>query len=133
MESHFVLNQHFKEIDQWTDERIRERGTILAQRALQVWPDVGRIPGSLEREKRPDQRPIAVRFRGKEQPCRNWRDGFIKLVRWFEESQPGLIARLAADQALYAVVTADPNRFARSKTQIGGVYLNTHASCGAAS
>ena len=53
VESHFVLNQHFKEIDQWTDARIRERGTILAQRALQVWPDVGRIPGSLEREKRP--------------------------------------------------------------------------------
>ena len=34
--SHFVLNQHFKGVDQWTDERIRERGRILAQRALQV-------------------------------------------------------------------------------------------------
>ncbi len=128
VESHFVLNQHFKGIDQWTDERIRERGRILAQRALQVWPDVGRIPGSLEREKRPDQRPIAVRFRGKEEPCKNWREGFIKLVHWFEESQPGLIARLAADPTLYAVVAADPNRFVRSKIQIGGVYLNTHAS-----
>ncbi len=128
LESHFVLNQYFEEIEQWTDERIRERGTILAERALQVWPDVGRIPGSLEREKQPDQRPSAIQFCGNEQPCKNWRDGFIKLVRSFEECHPGLMARLAADQTLYAVVSNNPSRFGRSKTLIGGVYVNTHAS-----
>lgn len=128
VESHFVLNQHFKEIDQWTEEKIRERGALLARRAIQVWPDVGRIPGSLEREKRPDQRPVAVRFCGKEEACKNWREGFIKLVHWFEESQPGLIARLAADPTLCAVISTNPDRFVRSKIQIGGLYLNTHAS-----
>jgi uncharacterized protein with ParB-like and HNH nuclease domain len=128
VESHFVLNEHFKNIDRWTDEKIRERGASLAQRALQVWPDVGRIPGSIDREKRPDQRPIAVRFRGIEQPCRNWRDGFVKLVRSFETGQPGLLAQLTDDEALYAVVSKNPSRFARSKAQIGDVFVNTHAS-----
>jgi uncharacterized protein with ParB-like and HNH nuclease domain len=127
-ESHFVLNQHFKGIDRWTEEGIRERGTILARRALQVWPDVGRIPGSPEREKRPDQRPIAVRFRSSEQPCKNWRDGFVKLVKSFEESQPGLMARLASDESLYAIISSNANRFARSNIHIGSVFVNTHAS-----
>lgn len=128
LESNFVLNQHFRDIDRWTDERIRERGTILAQRALQVWPDVGRIPASLERGKQPDQRPTAVQFCSIEHPCKNWRDGFVKLVRLFEESNPGLMTRLADDGTLYAIVSKDSNRFVRSKSQIGGVFVNTHAS-----
>ena len=128
VESHFVLNQCFKDIDHWSEEKIRERGASLAQRALQVWPDVGRGPGSLERKTRPDQRPVAVRFRGTELPCTSWRDGFIKLVQSLEESQAGLMARLAGDAALYAVVSDNPSRFMRSRTEIGGVFVNTHAS-----
>lgn len=127
-ESHFVLNQYFVNIDRWTEQAILERGASLAQSALQVWPDVGRIPGSDDREQRPDQKPKAIRFREIVEPCRNWREGFVKLVELFEKNHPGLLTRLAGDETLYAIVSRNPDRFARAKTQIGDVYLNTHAS-----
>ena len=33
------------------------------------------------------------------------------------------MARLAQDEALYAIVSNNPGRFVRSKSQIGGVYV----------
>lgn len=126
--SHLDLNQYFQGVETWNANAIRVRAATLAARALQIWPDVGRVPGSLGREKQAPTRPVAVRFRGKDHPCKNWRDGFVKLVKLFEADQPGLLERLTSDNALYAIVSFDPARFPRSKFQLGKVFVNTHAS-----
>jgi uncharacterized protein with ParB-like and HNH nuclease domain len=128
LNSHFDINQHFADVHRWTPERIRERGESLAQRAITIWPDVGRIPGASEREKRATQPPVAVRYRDTNQPCKNWRDGFARLLKLFEADRPGMLARIADDESLFAVVSRDATRFPRSKTLVGEVYVNTHAS-----
>ena len=126
--SHFVLNDYFQEIDDWTPTHIRMRSEALAKLALEIWPDVGRLPGSEEREQRTILRPVAVRYQGTEVPVKNWRDGFIKLLKLFEANQPGLFREIATKDSMFAVISTDPERFRRAKTQIGSAYINTHAS-----
>ncbi|GIW85803.1 MAG: hypothetical protein KatS3mg108_0127 [Isosphaeraceae bacterium] len=127
IESHLDLNQYFQNVDTWDERAILLRSEKLADRALQIWPDVGRSPGSSGRDS-PATKPLAVQFRGRRLPCRNWRDGFQKLVEMFEQDQPGLLERLAGEDAFSAIVSFEPARFPRSKFQLGNVFVNTHAS-----
>jgi len=127
-QSNFLLNQSFDVYDHWNEKSIRERGKMLANRAIQVWPDVGRKPGVFAREKEPERKPIGVRLRESQQICRNWRDGFFKLIQAIEIAEPGTLERLAEDESLYGFISKNPIRFARAKIQIGEVFINTHAS-----
>lgn len=128
LESHSELNRNLVEVERWTPIAIVERGRALAQRALKIWGDVGREPLPFEQEKRSNIPPKKVRFRGSEQPVKNWKDAFVKLLKHFEMSSPGLLMRIAAEHSLDAVISTNGDRFRRSKTQIGDVYVNTHAS-----
>lgn len=126
--SHFELNRYFATIERWSLNAIRERGQMLAQRALDIWPDVGRSPSSNETAKQSSQPPVKIRFREVQKTVRNWKDAFITLLRQFDASISGLLLRIATDQTLPAVIALDKNRFRRAKVQIGDVYINTHAS-----
>ena len=126
--SHFVLNRHFADVKRWTPSAIRERGRALARHALKIWGDVGRIPSSIETEKQSSLPPIRIRFRNTETPVLNWKDAFVKLLRQFEASSPGLLLRIATEQSLYGVMSLNGDRFRRSKVQIGEAFVNTHAS-----
>ncbi len=126
--SHFVLNRHFADVERWSPDAILERGRALAQRALKIWSDVGRESTSIEHEKRAITPPVRIRFRDDQQPVTNWKDAFVKLLKQFDASSPGLLLRIATEQTLTAVIAMNEERFRRSKTQIGNVYVNTHAS-----
>lgn len=126
--SHFVLNRYFADVERWSPAAIRERGRSLAQRALMIWGDVGRSPTSIEPEKRSSPTPVKIRFRDIEQSAVNWKDAFIKLLKQFEATSPGLLMRIATEQTLHGVIALNGDRFRRSKAQIGDVYINTHAS-----
>ena len=43
-------------------------------------------------------------FRDNHQSVINWKDAFIKLLRMFDDSSPGLLQRIAAEQSLRGVV-----------------------------
>jgi uncharacterized protein with ParB-like and HNH nuclease domain len=126
--SHYELNRQLSEVDRWTPDAIRARGRALAKRAVKIWEDVGRPPIAVAWEKRPTQPPAAVRFRNAQWPVRNWKDAFAKLVSEFEASTPGLLLRIASEGTLPAVVANDAGRFRRSKIEVGGVFINTHAN-----
>lgn len=126
--SHFELNRYFVTIERWSLDAIRERGRMLAQRALNIWPDVGRSPSSNETERQSSQPPVKIRFREVHKAVVNWKDAFITLLKQFDASSSGLLLRIATDQTLPAVIALDKNRFRRAKVQIGDVYINTHAS-----
>ncbi len=126
--SHFVLNRYFAEVVRWSPDAILERGRALSQRAIGIWRDVGREPNAIDSEKRSSTPPVKVRFRDDQQPVTNWKDAFVKLLKQFDASSPGLLSRIATEQTLAAVISVDEDRFRRSKAQIGTVYVNTHAS-----
>jgi uncharacterized protein with ParB-like and HNH nuclease domain len=128
IDSHLDLNQHFRTVTHWTEATIAERAAALAEQALQVWPDPGRGPDSGRRVKRKSSPPRAVRFQGVDHPCRNWRDGFVQLVRQFEAFQPGFLEQTVDEGSLPAHLSRDPARFAVSKEAIGPVFLNTHGN-----
>lgn len=126
--SHFELNRHFAQVARWSPDAIRERGHTLAQRALKIWGDVGRASVSIEPEKRLSPPPAKIRFRGTQETVRNWKDAFIKLLKHFDASRPGLLLRIATEKTLHAVIAMDGDRFRRANARIGDVYINTHAS-----
>ncbi|MCY2995943.1 MAG: HNH endonuclease family protein [Planctomycetota bacterium] len=126
--SHFVLNRHFATVVRWSPDAIRERGRALAQRAIKIWSDVGRESISIEHEKRAITPPVRIRFRDHQQPVTSWKDAFIKLLKQFDASSPGLLLRIATERTLTAVIAMNEDRFHRSKAQIGNVYINTHAA-----
>ena len=72
--------------------------------------------------------PVKIRFREVQEPVVNWKDAFVKLLKHFEATRPGLLLWIATEQAIPAVVALDKDRFRRSKVQIGDIYVNTHAS-----
>jgi hypothetical protein len=126
--SHFELNRHFGEVERWSAQAIRERGRILAQRALRIWADVGRESSAIEAEKQSSVAPEKIRFRGAEESVVNWKDAFIKLLKNFDANTPGLLLRIATEHTLHAVIATNGDRFRRSKVQLGDVFVNTHAS-----
>lgn len=129
VKSHFELNRHFTDVAHWTPDAIQERGRALAQRALEIWGDVGRSPTSADSKRRlASRRPLKVRFLDVEQPTKNWKDAFVKLLELMDAHSPGLLVRIARDQTLLAAITTDENRFRRSSRKVGDVYINTHAS-----
>ncbi len=113
--SHFVLNRHFADVVRWSPDAIRERGRVLAQRALRIWSDVGREAVSIKKPS--SASPVRIRFRKNEQPVANWKDAFTKLLTHFEASSPGLLMRIATEQTLNAVIAIDVDRFRRTSIE----------------
>lgn len=127
-DSHFELNRYFDKIDRWTPAEIKKRAKSLANRALQIWPDLGRIGLVMKDAVEGSQKPVAVRFQGQTQAIKTWRAGTVKLLEMLETANPGILANLVAKGVLATELTADPHKFPRSTTIVGGVYVNTHAS-----
>ena len=65
---------------------------------------------------------------GQTHPISTWKQGTVKLVEMFEATRPGILASLVSNGDLATELSADPDRFPRSKATVGGVYFNTHAS-----
>lgn len=126
--SHFVLNTYFAKIERWTPDAIHERGRYLAQLAITIWQDVGRVPSADETKRKSSPLPVKIRFRATEEPIENWKDGFIKLLMQFDATGPGLLRTIAMEHSLDAAISVDQDRFQRSKAKIGEVYVNTHGS-----
>ena len=128
LDSHYVLNSYFADVQRWSPNAIRERGRALALLAIEIWGDVGRPSISTETEKPSSLPPVKIRFRDNYQSVVTWKDAFLKLLKMFDDSCPGLLLRIATEQSLHGVIALKGDRFRRSKVQIGDVYINTHAS-----
>lgn len=127
-QSHFELNRYFDQAKQWNPAAIEARARSMAERALTIWPDVSRDRLDQTDTRAVTRKPVAIRFQGQTYPIKNWRDATVKLVEMFEATQPGILASIVSKGELTAELTADPQRFDRSKAMVGGVYFNTHAS-----
>jgi len=126
--SHFELNRHFDQVEHWTPAAIEDRARSIAERALTIWADVGRDGLAQADIVVGAQKPVAVRFQGQTHPISMWKEGAVKLVEMFDAARPGVLAALVSKGELATELSADPDRFPRSKVSVGGVYFNTHAS-----
>lgn len=126
--SHFELNRYFDQVENWTPAAIMERGKSIADRALTIWPDVGRDGLALADTVIGAQKPVAVRFQGQTHPITTWKEGTVKLIEMFEAAQPGILASIVSKGELSTELSSDSKRFPRSNVVVGGVYFNTHAS-----
>src|SRR5690606_40554 len=118
--SHFELNRYFDQVEHWTPAAIEARARSIGERALTIWADVGRDGLAQADIVIGAQKPVAVRFQGQIHPIRSWKEGTVKLVEMFEASRPGMLASLVSKGELGAELSADPQRFPRSKVNVGG-------------
>ena len=126
--SHFELNRYFANAETWTADAIEERGRALSELATKIWHDLVRPDTPQPAGVRFEPRPVAVRFRKQEEPVTSWKQGALKLIEWFEVASPGLLVELDRKQVITSVLSMDAARFARSRGQIGGVYVQMHGS-----
>ena len=126
--SHFELNRYFAGVEEWTAEAIEARGRVLTERALTIWRDLARDNMPQPAGRRFEPTPVAVRFRNEENPVVTWKQAALKLIEQFEAATPGILSELARRQTLTNVLSTDATRFARSRGQIGGVFVQTHGS-----
>jgi hypothetical protein len=126
--SHFELNRYFANITSWTADAIEARGQALTKLALTIWRDLVRAGSPQPAGLRFERKPVAVRFRNQEEPVSNWKQAALKLIEWFEAASPGLLAELERKQVITSVLSIDATRFARSRGQFGGVYVQMHGS-----
>lgn len=127
-QSHYELNRYFTKVEKWSFEEIELRGKELTERALNIWH-------ALEKQETPqpkgltiEPKPVAVKFRNQQEPISTWKQGALKLIEWFEQTSPGLLADLERKQVITSVLSKDPARFPRSRGQINGVYVQMHGS-----
>ena len=126
--SHIELNRYFVDVERWTPPAIEARGRSIADRALTIWPDVGRDGLAQADLVVGAHKPLAVRFKDQIEPIGSWRHGAIRLVEMFEAANPGLLSSIVAKGKLTGDLSDQSDRFVLSKAHIGGVYFNTHAS-----
>ena len=130
LKSHFEINRYFKDVDQWSLDSIRERGRSLSERALTIWKDVGRTPAAspAEAKRKSSLPPVKIRFRGRVLPVISWRDAYTNLLTQFEADSPGLLGQIARERTLPGAIADSEERFPKSRSPIGGVFVNTHGS-----
>lgn len=126
--SNYVLNRYFSDVPRWSPDAIRGRGRALAEAAIKIWTEVGEVPLVGRSEKLLAGPPASVRFQDKTRPAISWKDGFIKLLMMFEDSNPGLLRQIASEKIMLGLIAFDGHRFRRSKMKYGDVFVNTHAS-----
>lgn len=128
--SHFELNRHFQGIEKWTAQEIENRAEHLAGLAVAIWRDPGRTedPTTPKRRIRLSAPPSSIRFQTDISSVSSWKNAYLNLIERFERHSPGLLKRITEDPSVEPFVARDAGRFARSKSEIAGVFLNTHAS-----
>jgi hypothetical protein len=61
--SHVELNKHFASVERWDETAILQRGEVLAERALTIWPDLSQpeaLPGDASNESEEVQEDVAA-------------------------------------------------------------------------
>jgi uncharacterized protein with ParB-like and HNH nuclease domain len=135
-ESRFLLNRYLGEQDTWDEEHIVNRGSMLADRALNIWPffstdfkpkkDTNRLVGINEEYDFRGQRPESVLIEDKEFKVDSWRGVLLNTLEYFYEID---------SEILYNLADSEDRMFSRKKEDLlaGGkitedLYVEMHLS-----
>lgn len=126
LNSHIELNKYFKDILTWKKEDIEQRGKLLAESALTIWPYFGKE--SKESSNNTDdvtgKTPRMLRILGQSFPVKSWRDVLENTTNTIAELEPEMFLSLAVEFPKF--IGKDANVFHSSRSVANGFFVETN-------
>lgn len=121
------LNKYLAGLMEWNREQIMQRSSILADKAIEIWPYYGdgETTNSTEGNVM-GTTPYSLEILGETFPVKNWRDVFELTLNTLAELEPGKFEMIA--ETLSSYVGKDKNRFRAIRQLNNGYYIEVNQS-----
>jgi hypothetical protein len=118
------LNKSVAVADRWDASAIEVRGRMLAEQALEVWPDI-RPSGSRRSAEATGATPVALYVLGERFEVNTWQEVLKTTLEQVGELGDDVFAEIAAS---FGMITSTPNRLRRPKPLPNGYFYEAHLS-----
>ena len=126
-ESHLEMNKHLSSIASWRKEQILERSSLLADKALEIWPYFGDSASTYSNGKNvTGSSPYSMEILGEVFSVRNWRDVFELTLNTLAELEPTKFEHVAISLPSY--IGKDKNKFRAIRQLNNGYYIEVNQS-----
>lgn len=126
-ESHLEMNKHLSSISSWKKEQILERSSLLADKALEIWPYFGDSASPTSNgENVTGSSPYSMEILGEVFSVRNWRDVFELTLNTLAELEPAKFEQVAISLPSY--IGKDKNKFRAIRQLNNGYYIEVNQS-----
>ncbi len=126
-ESHLEMNKYLSSIMSWKKEQILERSSLLADKALEIWPYFGDSEATNSNENNiTGSSPYSLEILGEVFPVKNWRDVLELTLNTLAELEPNKFEQIAI--ALPSYVGKDKNKFRAIRQLNNGYYIEVNQS-----
>jgi len=128
VQSHIELNSYFDSFPEWTEQSIRSRADMLAERAIRLWPYFGKSQEELATTSGSvtGRAPAAIHVFGQRIPCTTWRDvvqNTLETIAELDDEKFQLIA-----ERFPRMLNKDATKMRTKRQLSNGTYLETHLS-----
>jgi hypothetical protein len=126
-ESHLEMNKHLSSISSWKKEQILERSSLLADKALEIWPYFGDSASpSSNGENITGSSPYSIEILGEAFSVRNWRDVFELTLNTLADLEPAKFEQVAISLPSY--IGKEKNKFRAIRQLNNGYYIEVNQS-----
>ena len=125
--SHLEMNKYLSNVPLWNREQINERGTLLANKAVEIWPYFGDDETSNHEEDGiTGTSPYSLEILGEPFPVKNWRDVFELTLNTLAELEPDKFTQIATSLSNH--IGKDRNKFRAIRQLNNGYYIEVNQS-----
>ena len=126
-QSHVQLNNYFAAVENWGELDIRQRGEVLADRVLTIWPYFGGDKPESDTDPVEKKWPKSVRLLGRHHRVNSWRDVLETTLEAIDVEDPDALERIAA--AFPALLARDRSKFRNGSRELkNGMFVNVNLS-----
>ncbi len=128
-ESHLELNKTLSAIPEWKKEQIMQRSSVLAEKALEIWPYFANEESSNSTDKGTGitgTKPQSLEILGEAFSVKTWRDVFEMTLNTLYELEPTKFDKIA--ESLSSYVGKDKNKFRAIRQLTNGYFIEVNQS-----
>lgn len=127
LQSHIELNTYFEGVHQWGKNEILQRTTFLGEKALQIWPYIGKaeLEGNFKSSVA-GTKPVKLSLLGQEFSVQTWRDVFEKTIRVIADVEPEKFEQLLFQHPKF--IGRIKTLFRTPREIEGGVFIEVNLS-----
>ena len=128
-ESHLELNKYFSNIPEWKKEQMKQRSSVLTEKALEIWPYFGENETSNSNDNGTmitGTKPQSLEILGESFIVKTWRDVFEMTLNTLYELEPTKFDKIV--ESLPSYVGKDKNKFRAIRQLTNGYYIEVNQS-----
>lgn len=127
-DSHLELNKYFSSVEKWSREEIEKRSSLLADKALHIWPYFGQDNYSSSNEviHVTGTTPISLYILGQYFPVKNWRDVLENTLNVIADLEPQKFSTIS--DYFSSKIGKDKSKFRAIRQLKNGYYFEVNLS-----